>query len=107
MSPVVGPADALAPRPAGRRLILRSHGRVLDAITERLKDEPPPGLAWCDVAVRPGSGGRTVLRVLAREARLVGWIPGSASLIVPATDGPLRRLAVRLNPKELGQFETL
>ena len=51
--------------------------------------------------VLPASAGRQIAWLHAHGEVLEEEEAGSGS------DGPLRRLAVRLNPKELGQFETL
>ncbi|WP_095011040.1 GTPase HflX [Tsuneonella mangrovi] len=48
----------------------------------------------------------------ASEGKRIAWLHAHGDVLEEADagtgpDGPLRRLAVRLNPKELGQFETL
>ena len=48
----------------------------------------------------------------ASAGRRIAWLHAHGEVLEEeeagtGTDGPLRRLAVRLNPKELGQFETL
>jgi GTP-binding protein HflX len=48
----------------------------------------------------------------ASEGRKIAWLHAHGEVLEEGDagagpDGPLRRLAVRLNPKELGQFETL
>ncbi len=81
------PPDPLpdAPRPSGRRVLLPPAG-VIEAFAERLRDEPRSGVAWCNVAARPGSGGGALLRFVAREGRLVGWVPVCVSLLGPSRD---------------------
>ena len=48
----------------------------------------------------------------ASAGRRIAWLHAHGEVLEESeagtdADGPLRRLAVRLNPKELGQFETL
>jgi GTP-binding protein HflX len=48
----------------------------------------------------------------ASAGRRIAWLHAHGEVLEEeeagaGPDGPLRRLAVRLNPKELGQFETL
>lgn len=64
--------------PRGVRLRPRP---ALAAIVDRLRDEPRPGTAWCDVRARRGDGGRTLLRAIAREGRVLGWVPVSPSAL--------------------------
>lgn len=75
-------------------------GEGLEALLERLGAQLTRS-ARVHEFVLPASAGRQIAWLHAHGEVLDESDAGSGS------DGPLRRLAVRLNPKELGQFETL
>jgi hypothetical protein len=49
--------------------------QAVQAIVDRLRCDARPGLSRCDLSTSPGRERRRLLRVVAREARLAGWVP--------------------------------
>jgi GTP-binding protein HflX len=75
-------------------------GKGVAALLERM-GELLTGTAHVHEFVLPASAGRRIAWLHAHGEVLEESDAGAGA------DGPLRRLAVRLNPKELGRFETL
>jgi len=80
----IGAADR-APAPVtsgstsfGIRLVWRP---VLGALIERLTLDAPPGMELVSIDAAEGSGGRTLLRACAREARRHGYVPVSTAAL--------------------------
>ncbi len=55
--------------------------RIAISVAEVLRDEPPPGVSSLAIEVPVGGGGRTLLRFIARFARLAGWLPLSTAAV--------------------------
>jgi DNA-binding NtrC family response regulator len=55
--------------------------RIATSVAEVLRDEPPPGVSSLAIEVPAGGGGRTLLRFIARFARLAGWLPLSTAAV--------------------------
>ena len=55
--------------------------RIAISVAEVLRDEPPPGVSSLAIEVPVGGGGRTLLRFIARLARLAGWLPLSTAAV--------------------------
>ncbi len=95
-------ADVLAASRADETTIAMSAqtGEGVEALMDRLSEELTRS-ARVHEFVLPASAGRRIAWLHAHGEVLEESDAGTGS------DGPLRRLAVRLNPKELGRFETL
>jgi two-component system, NtrC family, response regulator AtoC len=75
---------AIGGRQVGRRVlgILLQPRRVLQNLIEAFEDASPGGIATIDISGPRGSGVRTVRTLAARAARLNGYVPVSAAVLV-------------------------
>ena len=81
--------NGAADRWFGIRLVPRA---VLQIIVERLTLEPTPGITVFRIEATPGSGGRTLLRHCASEARRLGYVPLGSAALLWATGQPPSRM---------------
>ena len=71
------------PKPAEVMGLRLQTPRIAACMAEVLREEPAAGVTSVAIEVPEGGGGRTLLRYVARAARLTGWVP----LCTRAVDG--------------------